>query len=87
MNQNCPACHINRITVEFKFCKRLEHWLYIRILIESQWNLNDDFLYNTILISSILIESQWNLNSHGSNYELRCAQDINRITVEFKFLF
>ena len=57
-----PAFHINRITVEFKFgiMSRIE--IKIKILIESQWNLNK---FGSLLFPSsfgILIESQWNLN-------------------------
>ena len=32
------------------------------ILIESQWNLNQEHQHISSLLSYILIESQWNLN-------------------------
>ena len=35
----------------------------LQILIESQWNLNLDFLLALSAQIGILIESQWNLNS------------------------
>ena len=53
---------INRITVEFKFAQQSGKDLFVRILIESQWNLNVLCSLNSKKCVTILIESQWNLN-------------------------
>ena len=52
---------INRITVEFKFAQQSGKDLFVRILIESQWNLNERTLLGRAVVCCILIESQWNL--------------------------
>ena len=54
------------------------------ILIESQWNLNADFTLSPSFSNAILIESQWNLNFFMQLVLYICAENINRITVEFK---
>ena len=54
--------NINRITVEFKSVKLIAHNFLQIILIESQWNLNNNTWGNDVRESVILIESQWNLN-------------------------
>ena len=41
---------INRITVEFKFAQQSGKDLFVRILIESQWNLN---MYTTVGVTNI----------------------------------
>ena len=53
---------INRITVEFKFAGAVCIFCDICILIESQWNLNEDVRREQSRSRAILIESQWNLN-------------------------
>ena len=37
--------------------------MFLRILIESQWNLNDNTSGRRMAEDTILIESQWNLNT------------------------
>ena len=56
------------------------------ILIESQWNLNNLEGDRTRMGQTILIESQWNLNAHRMLSDFHPTPDINRITVEFKFM-
>ena len=53
------------------------------ILIESQWNLNNNAAPSITLPKAILIESQWNLNA-GKDSVCVTVTYINRITVEFK---
>ena len=38
-------------------------------------------------IQHILIESQWNLNDNGGSEDAIKVININRITVEFKFIY
>ena len=57
----------------------------LAILIESQWNLNSDRSSCSHLFRFILIESQWNLNKTNLTKAITAAQNINRITVEFKY--
>ena len=54
--------YINRITVEFKSSKRTVKDNSDAILIESQWNLNENEFFALAEGKNILIESQWNLN-------------------------
>ena len=56
------------------------------ILIESQWNLNIKILNFKKNIASILIESQWNLNTQEKTVNYTNQSNINRITVECKFV-
>ena len=77
--------NINRITVEFK-----SHDFHVCdvyrciILIESQWNLNQNTMKLGECTHAILIESQWNLNGIRKECNREMDSDINRITVEFK---
>ena len=79
--------YINRITVEFKWFMSSCSGREVYILIESQWNLNTYKTFPACLIRKILIESQWNLNVAGWKQEWLPVQNINRITVEFKYVF
>ena len=77
--------HINRITVEFKYAILAYITVSATILIESQWNLNSVVVDVSASGAFILIESQWNLNKTNLTKAITAAQNINRITVEFKF--
>ena len=76
---------INRITVEFKLPLRTLRLRSLKILIESQWNLNEKLPDEVIKVDQILIESQWNLNDDVVVVYMTHL-DINRITVEFKYM-
>ena len=79
------SVHINRITVEFKFLRVSLYYPFSSILIESQWNLNSFVHSRNLDRESILIESQWNLNLAQKILLVGLIENINRITVEFKF--
>ena len=77
------------IESQWNLNRRSGRWRYLGndILIESQWNLNTYQYGKFSVCESILIESQWNLNDEAKLKKQRQAQNINRITVEFKFVF
>ena len=55
-----------------------------KVLIESDWNLNDSPFQDGDGGDSVLIESDWNLNLYGGHTVSHDSNRINRIRLEFK---
>ena len=61
-------------------------WNYIKVLIESDWNLKIAAAISSAFLFGVLIESDWNLKQGSFNIYSNVAMRINRIRLEFKVL-
>ena len=75
---------INRIRLEFKAGNEILPRSFLRVLIESDWNLKTKPFYTGVNVRLVLIESDWNLKGGRSVDKAPSAVCINRIRLEFK---
>ena len=75
---------INRIRLEFKdhSCDAIRY--FVKVLIESDWNLKKMVASLRIIALSVLIESDWNLKFTLRPLYSPTQSRINRIRLEFK---
>ena len=60
----------------------LHLWRFLRVLIDTWWNVND-VAKNVILISfQVLIDTWWNVNNNTDEQTVRVGKRFNRYMVE-----
>ena len=77
------AC-INRNIVECKAKTLGRIWICLEVLIETLWNVKEDWNFRVMIPAMVLIETLWNVKSYAYQNFCEMYEGINRNIVECK---